>query len=135
MISTYTIFIHQNLKQPPWPDLGSALRLRAGNIVCVINGIVEPSSLWFSCSSCGRFLLVAALGSSQGCTRLSYCFPGLRHFHVFSLLPHLAYSIPFKQQRVHYSIAQSISPKPDMSEDRGLKSYIFTQLASTTTRH
>ena len=58
MISTYTIFIHQNLKQPPWPDLGSALRTRAGNIVCMISEIVEPSSLWFSCSSYGRFLLV-----------------------------------------------------------------------------
>ena len=56
-------------------------------------------------------------------------------FHVFSLLPHLAYCIPFKQQRVHYSIAQSISPKPDMTEDWGLKSYVLTQLASTTTRH
>ena len=46
-------------------------------------------------------------------------------FHVFSLLPHLAYAIPFKQHTDHYSFAQSISPKPDMTEDRGLKSYIF----------
>ena len=78
VISTYTIFLHQNLKQPLWPDLGSALRTRAGNIACVINGIVEPSSLWFSCSSYGHFLPVGALGSSQGCAPLSYSFPGLR---------------------------------------------------------
>lgn len=50
-------------------------------------------------------------------------------FHVFSLLPHLAYAIPFKQHRDHYSFAQSISPKPDMTEDRGLKSYIFYSIS------
>ena len=50
-------------------------------------------------------------------------------FHVFSLLPHLAYAIPFKQHTDHYSFAQSISPKPDMTEDRGLKSYIFKSIS------
>ena len=50
-------------------------------------------------------------------------------FHVFSLLPHLAYAIPFKQHTDHYSFAQSISPKPDMTEDRGLKSYIFYSIS------
>lgn len=54
-------------------------------------------------------------------------------FFKLSLFPHLTLLRPFKHQKNHYSTAQSILPKPDITW--GLKLYIYIQLASTTTRH